>query len=61
MNQAALQGINGGLRAITGSHLVEHGADVDADSLLGDMQLFCDLAIAAALSDAGKNLRLPWG
>ncbi len=61
MNNTSLQGIDRGLGAIPGPHFIEHRAYMNPNGFFRDMEIFGDLAIAASLSDTGKDLSLPGG
>ena len=58
MNKAALQSIDRCLRTIASAHLIEHGTDMNADRFFGNIEIFGNLAIAAAFGNAGQDLRL---
>jgi len=61
MNNASLQGINRGLGAIAGTHLVEDRAYMNSDGFFRDMEIFGNLTVAASLSDTGQDLSFPRG
>src|SRR5688572_33443425 len=58
MHDAALQGRNGGLRAVADIKAAENDVDVPFDRRLADAESFADLPIAAALDDQFQHFHL---
>src|SRR6266403_3481744 len=59
MNKTALDGVNGGLRAVPCSEFVQHAAYMDAHGLFGNLKGRGNLPVAVAMRDQRKDLLFP--
>src|SRR5262245_52447020 len=57
MHDAALQGRNGGLRAVADVETAENDVDVPFDRRLADAESFADLPVTAALDDQFQHFQ----
>src|SRR6266700_4155757 len=60
MHEATLQSVNRRLSTVAYAHLAQNRGNVNTHRLLGDDQLFGDLAVGKSAGDTGEHLGFPW-